>query len=80
MNIGALTAFFMRRTIINGGLLILWAALCAFASDSIYRIQGKWFPLPRETFHVIMCSLLGLFKIAFLVLNVVPYAALLIVG
>ncbi|MCZ6445193.1 MAG: hypothetical protein O7F17_00165 [Planctomycetota bacterium] len=46
----------------------------------MYRTQSKWFPIPRETFNVVIYSFLGLFKIVFLVFNVVPYVALLIVG
>ena len=46
----------------------------------VYRSQNRWFPIPRETFNVIIYSFLGLFKIVFLVFNVVPYVALLIVG
>jgi hypothetical protein len=44
----------------------------------IYRF--RLFPMPRETFNVIIYSFLGLFKVLFLVFNVVPYLALLIVG
>ena len=36
--------------------------------------------MPRETFNVAMFSLLGFFKTVVIVLNVVPYVALLIVG
>jgi len=60
--------------------MILWAAFCMFAPDLVYRTQSKWFPIPRETFNVVIYSFLGLFKIVFLVFNVVPYVALLIVG
>ncbi|MBL7195171.1 MAG: hypothetical protein ISS64_02570 [Desulfobacterales bacterium] len=80
MDIQTLTAFFMWCTIINGGLLILWTMVFVFAPDFVYRIQSKWFPIPRETFNVVFYSFLGLFKIVFLVFNVVPYVALLIVG
>jgi hypothetical protein len=80
MDIQTLTAFFMWCTIINGALLVLWSILCMFAPDLVYRTQNKWFPLPRETFNVVIYSFLGLFKIVFLVFNVVPYVALLIVG
>jgi hypothetical protein len=44
------------------------------------RTQSKWFPLPRETFNVGIYSFLGLFKIVFLVFNLIPYVALVIVG
>ena len=80
MDIQTLTTFFMWCTLINGGLLMLWSVFFIFASDLVYRTQSKWFPLPRETFNVVIYSFLGLFKIVFLVFNVVPYVALLIVG
>lgn len=80
MDIQALTTFFMWCTIINGGILTLWTLLCMFAPELVYRTQSIWFPIPRETFNVILYSFLGLFKIAFLVFSAVPYIALLIVG
>ena len=80
MDLLTLTTFFMWCTIINGGLLILRTALTALAPGLVYRTQRKWFPLPRETFSVVIYSFLGLFKIFFLVFNLVPYVALLIVG
>ena len=80
MDIQTLTAFFMWCTIINGGLLALWTAMCILAPELVYRTQSKWFPIPRETFSVVIYSFLGLFKILFLVFNVVPYVALLIIG
>ena len=80
MDIPTLTAFFMWCTIINGGLLALWIVFCAFAPDLVYRTQRIFFPLPRETFNVVIYSFLGLFKLIFLVFNVTPYVALLIIG
>ena len=80
MDIETLTQFFMWCTIINGALLVLWTVMCIFAPDVVYRMQSKWFPIPRETFNVVIYSFLGVFKIFFLLFNVVPYVALLIVG
>ena len=80
MDIQTLTTFFMWCTIMNGALLVLWITMCMAAPDLVYRTQNKWFPLPRETFNVVMYSFLGFFKIVFLVFNVVPFVALLIVG
>ncbi len=74
------TTFFMWCTIINGILLVLWTTMCIVAPDLVCRTQSKWFPIPREVFNVVIYSFLGLFKIVFLVFNVVPYVALLIVG
>ena len=80
MSIQTLTSFFMWCTIINGGLLALWTSMFMVAPDMVYRTQSKWFPIPRETFDMVMYAFLGLFKIVFLVFNAVPYVALLIVG
>ena len=77
MDIQILTAFFMWCTIINGGLLVLWIVFCAFTPNLVYRMQSIFFPLPRETYNVVIYSFLGLFKIVFLVFNVTPYVALL---
>jgi len=80
MNIEILTSFFMWCTIINGSLLVLWTTMSILTPDLVYRTQSKWFPIPRETFNIVIYSYLGLFKIVFLVFSVVPYVALLIVG
>jgi hypothetical protein len=60
--------------------LLLWTTFCIFAPDLVYLTQSKWFPIPRETFNVVVYSFIGLFKIVFIVFNVVPYIALLIIG
>jgi hypothetical protein len=70
----------MWCTVINGALLLLWTTMFILAPDLVYRTQSIWFPIPRETFNVVFYAFLGLFKIVFLVFNVVPYVALLIVG
>ena len=80
MDLQTLTTFFMWCTIMNGALLVLWTIMCMSAPDLVYRTQRKWFPIPRETFNMVMYSFLGAFKIVFLVFNLVPYVALLIVG
>ena len=79
MDIHTLTRFFMWCTIINGGFFVYTAAMCMLAPNLVYRLQSKFFPMPRETFNVVIYSFLGLFKIIFLVFNVVPYLALLII-
>ena len=80
MDIPTMTRFFMWCTIINGALLVFWATMCIMAPNLVYRTQSKWFPIPREIFNVVIYSFVGLFKIVFLIFNVVPYVALLIVG
>ena len=80
MDIQTLTTFFMWCTIINGGVFLWTAVFSVLAPDFSYRMQSKWFPIPRETFNVLSYSYIGLFKIVFLVFNVVPYVTLLIIG
>ena len=66
--------------IINIGLLLWWFLFVMFAGDFVYRMHGKWFPMPREKFNAIHYTGIMYFKLAVLVLNVVPYLALRIVG
>ncbi len=80
MDIYTLTRIFMWCTIMNGGLLILWTVVCLIAPNLVYRTQSRWFAIPREIFNVVIYSFLGLFKILFLMFNLVPYLALRIVS
>lgn len=80
MDLPTLTRIFMWCTIINGALLLLWISIFALDRDLVYRTQTRWFPITQETFVVVFYSFLGVFKIFFLVFNLVPYVALLIVG
>ena len=80
MDIQTLTAFFMWCTIINVALFAWATGWFMLAPDLTYRIQTKFFPIPREKFNVIIYAFLGVFKIFILVFNVAPYVALLIVG
>ena len=80
MDIQMLTSFFMWCTILNMGLLVSSFLILAFAGDFVYRIHGKWFPMPRETFNVVLYSFIGMYKIIVLVFNAIPWAVLTIIG
>jgi hypothetical protein len=80
MDIQTLTEFFMWCTILNTSLLSFWSIVFLLVPDLVYRTQSRWFPISRETFNVAMYCFLGLFKIALIVFNLVPYLALLIIG
>jgi len=79
MNIDLLTKFFMWCTLINGSLLICWSTMCLFFPDLVYRLQSRWFPISREQYDLAMYAFLGLFKVMFLVFNLTPYLALLLI-
>lgn len=80
MDIDTLTRFFMWCTIINLGLFAYWVAACLLVPDVVYRMQVRFFPVPRETWDVAVFAFLGLFKVVVVVFNLVPWLALLIVG
>ena len=80
MDINTIRAFFMWCTIINGALFILSFLFCAFAGDWIYKMQNRWFAIPREKFNVVIYSFIGLYKIFVITFNLIPFIALLIIG
>jgi len=79
MDIEQLTALFKWCSIINGALLVFWTGIYMLMPDFVYRIQRRWFVISRETFDVAIYAFLGLFKVLFLIFNLVPYIALSII-
>lgn len=79
MDQNTLILFFQWCVIINGGLLIVWTCALAFVPDLVYRLQSRWVPLSRQEFTALMYAFLALFKILFLIFNLVPYLVLLII-
>lgn len=80
MDLQTLTHFFMWCTILNGGLLLLATVACIAMPDFMYRVHRRMFPMSREAFTVILYCFLGLLKVLFLVFNVIPWVAFMIVG
>ncbi len=80
MSIQILTKFFMWCTILNAGFMLLSFVMVTFMGDIAYRIHSKWFPMPRETFNVVIYSFIGLYKILVFVFNIIPWIALTIIG
>jgi hypothetical protein len=54
--------------------------MLAFAGDFVYRMHGKWFPMPRKRFNAVIYSFIGFYKIIVIVFNVVPWIALAKIG
>lgn len=80
MDIVTVTHFFKWCTIINGGIFLLWTFFLLLTPDLVYRMQSVFFPIPREKYDVVIYSFLGAFKIIFMIFNVTPFIALLIIG
>lgn len=80
MNITTVRRFFGWCTVLNGGLLIIFAVLFRFSSDWIFGMHSHWVTLTREQFNLAIYLLLGIFKLLVIVFNVVPYVALVIMS
>lgn len=80
MDSPTLIQFLTYCTIIDGGLLLLWAGFCMLAPDTVYRLQNHFFPLPRATYDAIMYAFLAAFKVLFIMFNLVPLVALLVLS
>jgi hypothetical protein len=80
MDIITLKAFFLWCTIINLVMLLCSSTFCAFAGDWIYSIHGRLFKIPRETFNTLIYSFVAFYKMVWIVFNLVPYIALLIIA
>ena len=80
MDIDTVRAFFMWCTIINVALLTVSFVMCACAGDWVYRMHSRWFSISKESFDVIIYSILASFKTLIILFNLVPYVALVIVG
>ena len=78
MEIGVIRAFFGWCTLINGAFLLVVFLFCAKAADWMYRMHSKWFSIDREAFTLVLYCFIGVMKILFIMLNLAPYLALVI--
>jgi hypothetical protein len=67
-------------TLINFGLLAIWAVLFVLPHQWLYRLQGRIFRVSPEQFDAINASGIVLYKIAIYLFNLAPYLALCILG
>ena len=80
MDVQRLIGFFKWCSIINGGLLALTFLMMVGIPDLVYKIHASLFSLTREFFDSAMYAFLGLYKILFLVFNLIPYVALRLIN
>ncbi len=80
MDVTVVKTFFIWCAIINGAILVLSFLICVSAGDWIYKMHSKLFPISKEAFNVAIYCFLGLYKVFFIVFNLVPYLALAIIG
>ncbi len=80
MTIETIREFFGWCAVINIGLLILSSILLIAVRGAALRIHGKMFNLDEKYLSQAYFQFLAQYKIAIIVLNVVPYFALKIMG
>ena len=78
MDLDTWTRFLGLCTLINAVLLTFWALLLKLAPDLLYRTQKGWIDLPRQTVLTVLYGFLAVYKIFFMMFNLVPFVALLI--
>lgn len=80
MDIQTLQSFFMWCTILNLGILMVTGLFLAIGGDFVYWLHVRFFSISRETFDAVIYGWIGLYKIAVIVFNIVPWIALEIIG
>ncbi len=75
-----LTAFFKWCSIINGVLLVLSILGTVLGPEFGASLQSRLFQVAPATVSTALYMFLGLFKVLWLVFNIVPYVALRIIG
>lgn len=71
--------FLLWNFIINIGLLLWWFLFIVFAGNFVYKMHNKFIPVTREHFNSIHYAGIAVYKIANLVLFLVPYIVISIV-
>lgn len=67
-------------TLINLGILVIWGIYLMAARDWLYGMHSRWFNVSSEQFDALHYGGLGIFKIGWILFNLVPYLSLRIVG
>ena len=80
MTLDLVTQFFMWCTILNGGLLVLMTVVLIFLPGLVHSIHGKFFGLNPGALDMIIYCFLGAFKLLWIVFNLVPWVALMLVA
>ena len=63
-------------TLINYGVLLLWALLFTQAHGWLLCVHGRWFKLSAVQFDQFHYWAMGFYKLIVLVFNLVPYLVL----
>ena len=79
MSLDQLIEFFKWMTIINIAIFIFSVILTIGLKQLLSKMHSKMFGIQKEKVAVVVYGFFGVYKIAIIVLNIVPYIALLII-
>ena len=79
MSIETARGFFFWCSVINYGLLVVWAVLGTFGRKWLYPLWSRWFRLTPEQFDAINFGGITLYKTGIFLFNIVPCVALYLV-
>lgn len=76
MNLEILKTFFGWMTLLNLGFYIWTAVMCVIAKGFLIRVSGRMFGVDEKTGQAIIYGYVGMYKLLFIVFNLVPWLAL----
>ena len=63
-------------SVINTVILLVWFLAFVYARDQIFQMHNKWFKLSEERFDEVHYAMMGYYKIAWILFNLLPYLVL----
>lgn len=80
MNLDQLTELFKWMTLINIGLFVFSAVLSMALKKIVSKMHGKLFGIEENKVSVVVYGYFGIYKIAIIIFNIVPYISLLLIN
>jgi len=66
-------------TVLNMGMLAVWSLAFVFAHGFVFRMHTRWFKISEERFDEIHYTMMGYYKLAVFLFNLMPYLVLRLV-
>tara|TARA_B100000945_G_C19923878_1_gene386382 strand:- start:132 stop:386 length:255 start_codon:yes stop_codon:yes gene_type:complete len=61
---------------INTVILLVWFLAFVYLRDQIFQMHNKWFKLSEERFGEVHYTMMGYYKIVWILFNLLPYLVL----
>jgi len=76
MDMSSVRDLLLRCLVINYVILLVWFGVFVFAHSWLFRLHSRWFRMTEERFDAIHYASMAGYKIGILLLNLVPWLAL----